>query len=633
MVKCIPILLFWFIYIYLYNDKCIVIYRMKKIVVFLFIVLSFGSMMANPPMIDSDLNLIPQPRRVDLLSRRKFVPQQEEVTIRMDAPAEWNEERYSLSVTPERIEIIARTERGVIWARNTLRQLRRKDGTYPHVRIEDWPEFPIRGFLHDDGRNFVGVERIKNFLDLMSAYKLNLFQWHLTDKPAWRIECRCYPQLNNGKFQRPGRDQGCFYTYSQIREVIEYAKKRGIMVLPEIDMPGHSDFFQTTFGFSMDSQQGREVLEKCLKEFFEEIPVELCPVVHIGSDEVHIREPKGFMKWAQETVRNSGRSIFAWDPGLPADSLTVRQFWRGGSPEKVSYPQGLPFVDSSMGYLNIFDPLLMPAKIFFHTPCGTGKANESALGGIVCLWNDVRVADKDVLMSHNGIAGGMMAFAERFWCGGTTSDEWLGTLLPAPDSEAMRRFEQFQQRMTHHKLRFLPEDLSYWEPIHASQWQVELQADTMRRSFIAWGDVLDLNELCRLHGISDKFSVNCTITRKLFSTGKRTGYFKIGFEAPARSNRCSDGIAEQGSWPNGGRIEVNGVLVNPPIWLEPGYYRYHYPTWARLEEELPYTDEQLYWMRSPVAVPLNAGENIVKISLRRHFPGQVFHAAFVECDK
>lgn len=609
-------------------------YYMKNFIVFfLFMVLSMGTIMAKPPKKNSDLNLIPYPRQVELLSSRVFVPQREEPVVRMNAPAEWNAERYSLSVTPKGIEIVARTEQGVIWAYRTLRQLRRDDGTYPNVRIEDWPEFPIRGFLHDDGRNFVGVERIKSFLDIMSAYKLNLFQWHLTDKPAWRIECRCYPQLNEGKFQRPGREQGSFYTYSQIREVIDYARQRGITVLPEIDMPGHSDFFQTTFGFSMDSPRGRAVLEKCLKEFFEEIPVELCPMIHIGSDEVRIGDPRGFMKWAQETVRSYGRTTFSWDPGLPADSFTVRQFWRGGSPEKVSYPEGLPFVDSGMGYLNLFDPLLMPAKIFFHTPCGTGKAGDSALGGIVCLWNDVRVADKDVLMQHNGVAGGVMAFAERFWCGGTTSDKWLGTLLPAPDSKEMLCFEQFQKRMACHKRRFLSEELSYWEPIHASQWQVEIQADTMRRSFTAWGDVLDLNELCRQYGIPDKFSVDCTISRTLFSPDKRTGYFKIGFEAPARSNRCSDGIAEQGHWPNRGSIEVNGVLVNPPVWLEPGAYRYHYPTWARLEEEVPYTDEQLYWMCSPVAIPLKSGENTIKLSLRRHFPGQVFQAAFVECNK
>ena len=67
--------------------------------------------------------------------------------------------------------------------------------------------------MYDDGRNFAGIGRIKIYIDLMSAYKLNVFQWHLTDKPAWRIECRAYPRLNDGRFQRPGRDQGKFYTY------------------------------------------------------------------------------------------------------------------------------------------------------------------------------------------------------------------------------------------------------------------------------------------------------------------------------------------------------------------------------------------------------------------------------------
>lgn len=605
---------------------------MYRLIALLLLLLPFGTE-ARPANSTPELNLIPQPRHVELLSRRDVTPRQAEPEVRMDAPAEWNPERYTLTITPKRIEIRARGEQGVIWARRTLEQLRREDGSYPHVTIDDEPEFPLRGFLYDDGRNFAGVERIKGYIDLMSAYKLNLFQWHLTDKPAWRIECRCHPRLNDGRFQRPGRDQGCYYTYDQIREVVAYARERGVQVLPEIDMPGHSDFFQTAFGFSMDSPRGRAVLEECLEEFFAEVPAELCPMIHIGSDEVRIGDPEGFMAWAQGVVRRAGRTVFAWDPGLPAEPNTIRQFWREGTVAPVEYPVGVPFVDSGMGYLNNYDPLLLPAKMFFHTPCGSGEANDDARGGIVCLWNDVRVADKSLTALHSGLAGGIMTFAERFWSGGTTTDTWQGTLLPAPDSEPMRRFEAFQRRMADHKRRFLAEELSYWEPIHAPEWQVEIEADTLHRTFTAWGDVLDLDALCRLHGIPDRLAVRCTVTRTLMADEECTRRFKIGFEAPARSNRCSDGIAPAGCWPNEGRIEVNGREVAPPAWQEPATYCYHYPTWARLEEELPYTNEQLYWMREPVAVALRKGANTVRISLRRHFSGQHFQLAFVACDE
>lgn len=577
----------------------------------------------------TELQLIPQPRNIELLGTQRVradLPAQ--LHIRCDAPDAWDDEQYTLTIAPGKVEIRAKTDRGIVWAQRTLEQLRDSAGTYPCLHIEDYPEFPLRGFLYDDGRNFAGTERIKGYLDRMSAYKLNLFQWHITDKPAWRIECRCYPQLNDPRYQRPGRDQGAFYTYDEIRDVIAYARERGILVVPEIDMPGHSDYFDAAFGFSMDSPEGMAVLEECLAEFFSEIPAELCPYIHIGSDEVAVSDPDGFMRWAQRIARQDGRETFVWDPGLPADSLSIRQIWSESSGEVPPAGTRYRFVDSSMGYLNYYDPLLFPAKVFFHTPCFTGRRSEKALGGILCMWNDVKVADKSLTPLHNGMMGGMLPFAERFWNGGRTVTASQGTLLPAESSDEMLRFEDFQRKMTAHKARFLAAEMSYWEPIHAPAWTVTLSTDSLSRTFTAWGDVLDLDALCRLHDIPGD-RVYCRAARTFHTPGDTTLYFKIGFEAPARSNRCSDGIAQQGAWPNEGRISIDGTPVAPPLWQQPGAFRFHFNTWARTEEEFPYTDEQLYWMRPPVAVKLHSGEHTVEVSLRKHFPGQRFHFAFV----
>lgn len=179
-----------------------------------------------------------------------------------------------------------------VWAKHTLSQLTDDRGRIPDVEIHDWSAYPFRGFMHDTGRNFQTIEMLKETIDLMSLYKINYFHWHLTDNPAWRIECKVYPQLNDPKFQRPGRDCGKFYTYDEIRELIAYAKERGITVMPEIDMPGHSAYFRNAFGFSMDSEEGMKVLEKCIDEFCDEIPASMCPYLHIGSDEVYIADPK-----------------------------------------------------------------------------------------------------------------------------------------------------------------------------------------------------------------------------------------------------------------------------------------------------------------------------------------------------
>lgn len=576
-------------------------------------------------------DVIPAPRTA-VRTGKGYVKPERTVVRYVEADAR-GDERYSIEINPRRILICAAGQRGEIWARRTLEQLRDGEGRYPQLYIEDWPEFPLRGFMWDDGRNFVGTDMLRHYIDMMSACKLNLFQWHLTDHPAWRIESRCHPRLNDARFQRAGRDTGCFYTYDEIRDIINYARERGVTVLPEIDMPGHSAFFDTAFGFAMETPEGRAVLEECIAEFCAEIPFEMCPCIHIGSDEVHVSDPAGFMAWAQGTLRKYGRTTFVWDPGLPCDSLSVRQVWRDGSPDDSQIRTDTPFVDSSMGYLNYYDPLLFPFKVYFHTPCYTGAADGRARGGILCMWNDVRAEDKSRIEHHNGMAAGMLAFAERFWCGGITADGYVGSVILPDSSSAMRRFEAFQQRMEIFGERLWRSEMRFWTPLHASRWEVVLETDSQREEFTAWGDVLDLDALSLRRGIKPEQSVTCRLRRTIVSDRDTVRLFLAGFDSPARSNRISDGIPARGEWPNGGSITVNGEPLSPPQWREPQSYRFHFNTWARAEEELPYTDEQLYWMTEPLRVPLHEGVNEVELCVRRHFRGQRFHAAFVECGK
>jgi hypothetical protein len=250
------------------------------------------------------------------------------------------------------------------------------------------------------------------------------------------------------------------------------------------------------------------------------------------------------------------------------------------------------------------------------------------------MWNDVRVADKDLTALHNGMAGSVMAFSERAWTGGipaTCNLGSLGTLLPPPYSPEMKSFEQFQRKMAIHQHRFLSNELSYWSPIHATKWSIEATGDTIdTQQFEAYGDVLDLDALCTLHGIDTATQITCTLRRTITSDVDTTIYYRVGFEAPSRANRKSDGIAQQGQWPNRGSLVVNGVAIAPPQWKEPGCYRYHYNTWAKPEEELPYTNEQLYWMREPIAVTLHRGNNTVMMTVCRHFKGQHFQISLVE---
>ena len=168
-------------------------------------------------------------------------------------------EAHTLEITSNEINIGASSDAGFFYALQTLEQIvDEKEGFYA-VKIWDEPAFELRGYMIDTGRNFQPIETLKNHLDILADYKLNTFHWHLTDYPAWRIESKKYPELNAAENHRTTRDPGLFYTYNEIREVINYANELQIQVIPEIDMPGHSDSFTTATGHRMESEEGIEI--------------------------------------------------------------------------------------------------------------------------------------------------------------------------------------------------------------------------------------------------------------------------------------------------------------------------------------------------------------------------------------
>ena len=514
-----------------------------------------------------------------------------------------NKDEYFLKIEKGNVYI----EGNEIWARQTLTQLADNEGYVPDIQIHDWSEYPFRGFMHDTGRNFQTIEMLKETIDLMSFYKINYFHWHLTDYPAWRIECKVYPQLNDPQYQRPGRDCGKYYTYDEIRDLIAYAKERGITVMPEIDMPGHSAYFKNAFGFTMDSEDGKKILEKCIAEFCEEIPVSMCPYLHIGSDEVYINDPKGFMHFAEGLCKKYGRVAMAWDPGLPSDSTTIRQIWNtAAGSNAASTKKGGRYVDSFMGYLNYYDPIYFTNKVFLHTACAQEIPDTTnALGGILCLWNDVRVVDKTRIALHNGMINGMMVFAERFW--NAANGSWEELIA-------------FEDKMSFHKNTLLKNHDIRWYPNAKTIWKIKInEYDTL----LAYGGAIDLDDLSAQNSIVINDTTSAWAFTEIHSDHDTCVKAWVGFEAAARSNRISAGIAEQGKWENGGRFFVNDNEISPSQkWNEPGKYKYHYNTWAKPEEELPYTDEQFYWMREPVIIPLKQGRNEIKMYIPKTFKGQ-----------
>lgn len=583
---------------------------MRKILTLILLFLTLLSCSEKDIFIEG--NIIPEPKKLIIKDNR--LHQIKDVTILSSSENliyPHNKDEYYLSSNNGNVVI----EGNVIWAKQTLKQLADENNRIPDVEIHDWSAYPFRGFMHDTGRNFQTIDMLKETIDLMSLYKINYFHWHLTDNPAWRIECKAYPQLNDPQYQRPGRDCGKFYTYDEIRELIAYAKERGITIMPEIDMPGHSAYFRNAFGFSMDSEEGMKVLEKCIDEFCEEIPASLCPYLHIGSDEVYIADPKGFMRFTENLCKKHNRIAMAWDPGLPSDSTTVRQIWNTAAGSNAAQTKkGGKYVDSFMGYLNYYDPIYFTNKVFLHKACAQDVPDTTnALGGILCLWNDVRVDDKTRIALHNGMINGMMVYAERFWNGGEGSWDELS---------------EFEDKMSYHKSHIVKNHDVRWHPNATTSWKIKIDGND---TLYARGGAVDVNDLCTENSITVGDTVSAWAFTNINSKCDTTIKVWVGFEAAARSNRISGGIGPQGKWENQGRLFVNDKEYFPTQkWNEPEKYEFHFNTWHKPEEELPYTDEQFYWMREPLSIDLKQGDNEIKLYIPKTFRGQRWSFGFLK---
>ena len=591
-------------------------------------------------------SLIPVPREVSVNSGRTIrICGIKEVT---DTGLQLPEEGYSISVKGRKAVLTARDSKGLAHARATLAQLAGlrpeevsdvrnfRGRTIPDVEIKDWPAFPVRGFMHDTGRNFREVETLKKEIDLFSFYKLNVFHWHLTDNPAWRIECHAYPQLNDPQYQRKGRDEGRFYTYDEIRDVIAYARERGIMIIPEIDMPGHSQYFDKTFGFGMATPEGMEVLEECLKEFMAEIPAEDCPYIHIGSDEVYIADPEGFMRFCEGVVKENGRTPLAWYPGLPSSEGTISQIWSDAGRKAAGEQFPGLYIDSYMGYLNLGNPLINTANFYLHQLCSTEAYDGKAYGGILCLWNDARVEDKSRLFPHNGMPEGLLGFAQSSWGGGKGHGWTDPNLYPKPGTQAYTDLTGFEKKMSVHRDTFLKDWDMRWVANASIPWKVMIGGGGAEECSLpvyadAWGGCIDLNALCRANGIiPGKERLDVWMSTEIYAEKDTVITAWVGFDSPARSNRMSDGIGVQGKWECSGRVFSGEKEIFPPKpWNEPGKYRYHYPTWHKEPNEMPYTDEQFFWTREPAQIPLKAGWNTIRLYCPRVFDAAIWIAAFV----
>ena len=230
------------------------------------------------------------------------------IILKLDNAIE-NAEGYTLRCENRRVYINAKTESGLFYGLQTLKQLLlQTDGKIPYIEISDYPRFAYRGFMLDCGRYFYSVDDVKRVVDLMAIHKLNTLHWHLTEDQGWRVEIKKYPLLTQKGSTRSHTNfnhkaHGGYYTQDNIKEIVAYCHVRKIKVIPEFDIPGHSvaaiscypylscldrDLeVATHWGVKHDILcAGKESTYKFVYDVLDEL-IELFPdkIIHIGGDE------------------------------------------------------------------------------------------------------------------------------------------------------------------------------------------------------------------------------------------------------------------------------------------------------------------------------------------------------------
>ena len=503
-----------------------------------------------------------------------------------------NTESYSLDASIAGITITAPKPAGLFYGVQTLRQLLAGKTFMSGCRITDQPAFKWRGFMHDVGRNPQDIELLKKFVDVMARYKMNVFHWHLTDYPGCRIECRVHPELNDPKFMTPTRRPGFFYTYAQINDFIAYCRARHIIVVPEIDMPGHSDYFKRAFGVDMQSEKGTKILKEVVTEFLDNVQTDY---LHLGSDEVQVKN-KTFMDDMADLVRSRGRQVIVWRPGHMPKGKVITQLWATGKND-TPLP-GIEALDSRHDYINHMDPFDGPVRVM-------NLGNPQTLGGILCHWPDNNAGDQMNIYRQSPVFPALLAASERYWTGRTQQrKEYWGKL--APD------FAEFESRMLAHRDRYFRD----WPFQYVKQtdivWKLSMQpvagvvASVPDASVEARGATIHINHFWYDGWLPKAKSGVATAQTFVWSPQEQTVGFWINFNGPSRSGRDSANPAK-GQWSNtGSQVWVNDKELPPPDWKQPG----------KQSAEVPFVDED-YFYRSPTPVALKQGWNKIVIKAAR----------------
>lgn len=541
--------------------------------------------------------------------------------------AKFQEEAYHLLITKKGILLEATTPKGMYWGRQTLEQLKttkNKKIYLPQCEITDWPAFRIRGFMHDVGRSFIPVEELKREISLLSRYKINVFHWHLTENQAWRLECKKYPQLNAPENME--REKGKYYTLEEARQLVEFCKQHQVLLIPEIDMPGHSAAFERTFKTDMQSEKGTQILKDIIDEVCATFDV---PYLHIGTDEVQFTNPD-FVPMMVKYIRDKGKKVISYNPGwnYKPGEIDMTQLWSyRGKAQK-----GIPAIDCRYHYANHFDTYADLVAMFNSRIYNQPEGSDDLAGCIVAFWNDRYIDNTPQLLAENNFYPYMLTLAERAWRGGGNCYfDGKGTLLWEDEPEQLAAFKEFEDRLLWQKNTWLKEVPFPYVRQTQSEWQItdafpnggdlnkvfppEEKEDSVyqyegktykTRKIIGNGIYLRHAWGTLVPGFYANPQENHTAyaTRWIYSPKERKTKLALEFQNYSRSE--SDLAPRQGTWDyKCSRAWLNGQEIMPPVWKNTNTER---------SNEITLKNEN-YMSRPAIDITLKKGWNKLMLKL------------------
>lgn len=421
------------------------------------------------------------------------------------------EEGYILNVDANQVLLEGRTQAGIYRGIQTLRQLlpaaiewdqvSQIDWLIPGVEIIDYPLYEYRAAMLDVSRHFFTVKEVKKYIDYMALYKMNNLHLHLTDDQGWRIEIKSWPELTGiGASTQVGGGEGGFYTQEQYKDIVQYASDKYITIIPEIDMPGHTNAALASYpelncdGVAPEPYTGIEVgfsslcIDKEITyEFINDVIKELAAItpgeyIHVGGDESHSTEMDdfiSFMERVQEITKKHGKKAIGWDEISNVELLdeTLVQFWSKEENAKAAVAQGAKLIVSkaSKAYMDMkYDTLspiglnwagLIPVKTGYTWNPATlveGIDRDDIHGVEAPLWGETLSSMEDV---EYLLFPRLLGYAEVGW-----------------SQDSLRTWESYEKRLSKQYLRFKLMGINFFESdqVNWEKSEVIEQPDVIR---------------------------------------------------------------------------------------------------------------------------------------------------------